>query len=204
MSMEPGQFYHIFNHANGAETIFKEEENYHFFLRQYHKYLGSLVDTYAYCLMPNHFHLLIRVKEDLDLSGFQYLSGFQNLTGLIKHPSNNPVIKAFSDFFNSYTKSFNKRYNRKGNLFIKSFHRKPILDHQQWQENFLYIHLNPVKHGFVKTIEEWKWTSWKGYQFPKSPSKLNREYYLNFFDGLEHLKELVELRREQILSKDFE
>ena len=73
--MEPGQSYHIYNHANGRENIFLEEENYRFFPQKYAKYLGGVVDTYAYCLMPNHFHLMVGVRSDL--------SGFKNLTGLI-------------------------------------------------------------------------------------------------------------------------
>ncbi|MEX2592037.1 MAG: transposase, partial [Anditalea sp.] len=62
--MEPGQTYHIYNHANGTENIFREEENYRYFLRQYEKYLGPVVNTFAYCLMPNHFHMLVRVREE--------------------------------------------------------------------------------------------------------------------------------------------
>ncbi|MGY6523041.1 MAG: hypothetical protein ACXIUD_15015 [Mongoliitalea sp.] len=73
--MEPGQSYHIYNHANGMENIFREEENYRFFLQQYKNYLGDVVDTYAFCLMPNHFHLLVGVKQTPDLTGFRNLSG---------------------------------------------------------------------------------------------------------------------------------
>lgn len=189
--MELGQSYDIYNHANGTENIFREEENYLYFLKQYAKYLGDVVDTYAYCLMPNHFHLLVGVKQDL------------NLTGLIKHPSNNPTIKAFSDFFNSYTQAYNKRYERKGNLFIRAFNRRPILDEQQWQETFLYIHLNPVKHGFVERTEDWKWSSWQGYQQMEKPSHLERNYYLNFFDGPRHVREMMESKKEWLLNKEY-
>jgi putative transposase len=62
--MEPGQSYHIYNHANGNENIFREEENYLFFLKHYAKYLRNVVDTYAYCLMPSHFHLLVGTKVE--------------------------------------------------------------------------------------------------------------------------------------------
>ena len=196
--MEPGQSYHIYNRANGTENIFWEEENYRFFLQQYAKYLAEWVDTYAYCLMPNHFHLLVGVKERPNLSGFE------NLTGLIKHPSKNPAIKAFSDFFNSYTKAYNKRYERKGNLFIRAFNRRPILHENQWQETFLYIHLNPVKHGFVKNPEDWKWSSLSSYQNPEKLSNLERSYYLNFFDGPRHVREMMEMKKELLLSKEYE
>lgn len=62
--MEAGKFYHVYNRTNNKELLFKEHENYFFFLRKYKQYLSSYIDTYAYCLMPNHFHFLIKVKED--------------------------------------------------------------------------------------------------------------------------------------------
>ncbi|WP_375582610.1 transposase [Cyclobacterium xiamenense] len=192
--MEPGQSYHIFNHANGAENLFREVENYRFFLKQYAKYLEKVIDTYAYCLMP--FHLLIGVREDL--------SGFKNLTGLTGHPSKNPAVKGFSDFFNSYTKAMNNRFHRKGNLFNRAFKKTPILSEQQWQETFLYIHLNPVKHGFVENHSNWKWTSWGAYEYLDRPSKINREYYLNFFDDWVHVENMIEGKKEWLMRRDLE
>ncbi|WPR75253.1 transposase [Algoriphagus sp. NG3] len=188
----------IYNYANGTNNIFREEESYRFFLRQYAKYLGEVVDTHAYCLMPNHFHLLVTVRPELDLSGFG------NLTGLIKHPSKNQAIKGFADFFNSYTKAINKRFERKGNLFMRAFKRTPILNERQWQETFLYIHLNPVKHGFVKNHTDWKWSSWHAYQHSDKPSNLNRDYYLNFFDSWGHVTSIMEVKREWLMNRNIE
>ncbi|OOG78313.1 transposase [Algoriphagus sp. A40] len=192
--MEPGQTYHIFNHANGDENIFREDENYRFFLKQYSKYLGDVVDTYAYCLMPNHFHLLVGVKpEDQLRKTFPKFETLEKLTS-----------KQFSNFFSSYTQAFNKKYQRRGSLFQKNFKRKPIFDLNQWQETFLYIHLNPIKHGFVDRIDDWKWSSWHGYQQPEKPSNLDRTFYLNFFDGPRHLQEMIESKKEWLLNKEFE
>src|SRR5690606_5735657 len=106
-------YYHIYNHANGNENLFRERENYRFFLQQYQKHITPVADTLAYCLMPNHFHLLVRIKEaETLLSTFpkllkttSNLPGFQNLEGLLS-----PFIsKQFSNLFNSYTKAFNKK-----------------------------------------------------------------------------------------------
>ena len=198
--MELGQSYHIYNHAIGSENIFREYDNYRYFLKQYKKYLGEIVDTYAYCLMPNHFHMLIRVRTDL--------AGFQNLSGLpptkLGHSSKNPVIKSFSDFFNSYSKAFNKRFERRGSLFTEPFKRIPILTESQWQETFLYIHLNPVKHGFVKRQEQWKWSSWEAYANLNKPSTLDRSYYFNFFDGWTHVSEMMESKKEWLMNADME
>lgn len=182
------------------ENIFRDEENYRFFLQQYAKYLDGVVDTYAFCLMPNHFHLLVGVRSDL--AGFKNLPGLSNTN--LGHASKNPVTKAFSDFFNSYTKSFNKRFERRGSLFIEHFKRTPIRDERQWQEAFLYIHLNPVKHGFVKQQQDWKWSSWRAYQHIDKPSSLDRNYYLNFFDGWDHATYMMETKKEWLINKELE
>ena len=195
--MEPDQSYHIFNHANGSENIFREEENYRYFLQQYTKYLGDVVDTYAYCLMPNHFHFLVGVRSmEVLKSTFPKFETLEKLEKL--------VSKQFSNFFSSYTQSFNKVYGRRGSLFIKNFKRTPILDERQWQETFLYVHLNPVKHGFVKNHTDWKWSSCHAYQHKEKASLLDRSYYLNFFDGWEHIESMMEMKKEWLMNKELE
>src|SRR5690348_16279846 len=59
----PDATYHIYNHAVGDEDIFKDEENYNFFLRKLNEWISPLADVFAYCLMKNHFHLLLRIKS---------------------------------------------------------------------------------------------------------------------------------------------
>lgn len=63
MYLESDKYYHIYNHANGFENVFHCNENYLFFLNKYRFHLLPFFDTYAYCLMPNHFHFLVRVKS---------------------------------------------------------------------------------------------------------------------------------------------
>ncbi len=87
---------------------------------------------------------------------------------------------------------------------MKNFKRLPILDEHQWQETFLYIHLNPVKHGFTEKPENWKWSSWHAYENQGKTSKLNRIYYLNFFDNWSHVKELTETKKYFINSQNLE
>ena len=62
--MQPSTFYHLYNHANGSENLFRNDENYRFFLQKYAKYISTVADTYAYCLMPNHLHFLIKIKSE--------------------------------------------------------------------------------------------------------------------------------------------
>jgi REP element-mobilizing transposase RayT len=61
--LQPGQFYHIYNRGINSEVLFKHPDYYTEFLELYAKYINPVADTLAYCLMSNHFHLLIRTKE---------------------------------------------------------------------------------------------------------------------------------------------
>ncbi|WP_244140763.1 hypothetical protein [Kaistella flava (ex Peng et al. 2021)] len=72
--IEFGRFYHIFNRGNNSQDIFFEEENYSYFLKLLAKYIIPTAEIYCYCLLRNHFHLLIRIKdvEDLVSSDFQF------------------------------------------------------------------------------------------------------------------------------------
>ncbi|MBK7873636.1 MAG: hypothetical protein IPJ74_24705 [Saprospiraceae bacterium] len=67
-SFQPELFYHVFNHVVGHEYLFRQNDNYVYFLQKYSQYMHPLWDTYAYCLMPNHFHFLIKVKSLSELA----------------------------------------------------------------------------------------------------------------------------------------
>ena len=65
--LEPGCLYHIYNHAVGTEKLFLSEDNYHYFLRRYVHFISPVADTYAYCLMSNHIHFLVEVKNQIPI-----------------------------------------------------------------------------------------------------------------------------------------
>lgn len=60
--LRPGRYYHVYSHAVEEENLFRNEDNYRYFLDRYVVYIPPIAATFAYCLMPNHFHLLIRVR----------------------------------------------------------------------------------------------------------------------------------------------
>ncbi|MBW6482925.1 MAG: transposase [Vicingaceae bacterium] len=95
--METEKFYHIYNHANGNENLFKEEENYRFFLQQWDKYISPIAATYAYCLMPNHIHFLVQIRKEEEILNLLNLGGFQNLQGLDR--TSKIISKKFSNLF---------------------------------------------------------------------------------------------------------
>lgn len=68
---EPGVFFHLFNHGNGNDNLFRCDDNYNYFILKYTEYIKPIVDTYAYCLLPNHFHYLIKIREEEKLTFIQ-------------------------------------------------------------------------------------------------------------------------------------
>ncbi len=122
--LEPGTYYHVFNHAVGDDSLFRQADNYRYFLERYRHYMFPVVRTYAYCLMPNHFHILIQVREENELLahfGTLYPAK-QTASLLVDYPAF--VMQQFSNLFNSYAKAFNRRFDRKGALFLNYVRRK--------------------------------------------------------------------------------
>ena len=190
--METEKFYHIYNHANGHENLFRKEENYRFFLQQWDKYISPIAETYAYCLMSNHIHFLIKTSN---------LQGFQNLGGLgIEEQCSKLISQQFSNLFNSYTKAFNTRYQRRGSLFISNFKRKEITSEDYLKTLVCYIHRNPIHHGFCTDFTDWKHSSYHAYLSDKS-SKIERNYILDLFDGKENF---IEAHQQYIEPLDSE
>jgi len=73
--LQPGQYYHLYNRGNNRENIFREERNYTYFLRLYAKHIEPVAETYAYCLLRNHFHVLVKIRDAEHLTGLRDLSG---------------------------------------------------------------------------------------------------------------------------------
>lgn len=192
---EAGCYYHIYNHANGSDNVFFSEENYRYFLRKYKEYILPVADTFSYCLMPNHFHFLVRIKEESEL--FQWLKekgkidsrldlkGFKNLSGLDADPFANHISKRFSDYFNGYAKAINKQENRIGSLFAHPFKRKKITSEKQLRDTLIYIHNNPVHHGFVGDIELWEHSSYHDL-LGSSSTFLLRDEAIGWFEDREN------------------
>jgi len=154
------KLYHFYNRGNGNEKIFFKEENYFYFLRQYEKYLSDSIDTFAYCLLPNHFHLLGRIKL------------------------NNPdiVSENFRKFFISYSMSINVQEKRKGNLFQRGFKRKVIENEKYFYAAVYYVHANPVHHGLIKDLTQYKFSSYTTL-CGKDKTNLCRDELMEWFGG---------------------
>ena len=151
--MEAGKFYHIYNHSNGFENLFKSDENYRYFLSRFCHFINPIAETYVYCLMPNHFHTVIKFKEEPELETiFGKFSTFEIMEARLS--------KQFSNLFSSYTQAFNRMYSRKGSLFMPNFKRREVSKDDYLTSLIVYIHRNPIHHGFTKTCQDWPWSSY--------------------------------------------
>jgi putative transposase len=189
--------YHVFNRTNNKETLFITDENRLFFLRKYDEYLSPYLETYAWCLLPNHFHLLVKVKSITEIN--MYLNTFDSkLLTLTEKKFQKEDISfseliehSFKRFFQCYALAFNKVYKRNGNLFYKPFKRIEIDKESHFTQAIIYIHVNAAKHGLIKDLSKWKWSSWHSY-LTESPTKLRRQEVLEWFGGKDQFIQLHE------------
>jgi REP element-mobilizing transposase RayT len=150
----PGHFYHIYNRGNNRENVFVEARNYPYFLNLYIHHVEPIAELLAYCLLKNHFHLLIKIKEN--------------------SASHRDPSRCFSNMFNAYARSFNHAYGRTGALFQRPFKRKNIVDERQFTALVVYIHRNPQKHGFVSDFRDWPYSSYQSLSSTR-PTRLPRD-----------------------------
>jgi putative transposase len=133
-----GQYYHIFNRGAGKEQIFFNEGNYEYFLllvkRYYQKYGATII---AYCLMPNHYHFLLRQETDEPLSKFMQV------------------------LFNAYAQALNIQQERMGTLFEGRFKHKCVDKWEYLVTLCRYIHRNPVKARLVTYPEDWVYSNYR-------------------------------------------
>jgi len=165
----PGLYYHIYNRGNNREDLFREERNYRYFLRLYAQHVYPVADTFAYCLMRNHFHLLVRIREQTS----QVSETCEVLTP-------RAVSQRFSNLFNAYTKAINKAYDRTGSLFEERFGRIQVTSDRYFLQLVFYIHLNAQKHGFVPDLRDWPWSSYHTLR-TTGETKLDRAAVLDWF-----------------------
>ena len=138
MQLETGQYYHLYNRSNAGEVVFKEPENYLYFLRKYRQHLDTHFATIAYCLMPTHFHFLIRIKTETPINA-------QNALGVL---------------LSGYTKAINKRYQRHGSLFQERSKAKWVNNERYLLMLMTYIHQNPIRAGLATHLADWPYSSY--------------------------------------------
>jgi len=151
-----GNIYHIYNRAVSDNILFPDSDNYHLFLSNIEDHLLQTADILAFCLMPNHYHLLVQLN-------------------------NTELPTAMKKLALSYVVPFNRSYQRSGHLFQGKYQRKLVDD-----ENYLihlsrYIHLNPLAASLVKRAEDWKISSLGAYYGISPAGFVKTNVVLDFF-----------------------
>ncbi len=188
MPFEPNRIYHIYNQGNNKELIFTKEENYLFFLQKMRDYILPNVHFLAYCLMPNHFHWLVYIKEEACLPSkslkprprsfiSENLSDISKMSDKFSADYQQQLSHQIKSMLSGYAKAFNKQEGRSGSLFRQKTKykdgwinelitvgskRENLLfrpDNDYARQCFEYIHQNPVKAGLVEKPEDWTYSS---------------------------------------------
>jgi REP element-mobilizing transposase RayT len=171
MEFHPGEMYHIYNRGNNRQKIFQERKNYLYFLGKIRNHLLKHSDILAWCLMPNHFHIMIRVHDDYD----------PNVMRASKHssaPVVQPLNRSIAIMLSSYTKGFNKMYQRTGSLFQARTKSKVVHLENRRNRNyplncFIYIHQNPIRANLVDRLEDWEFSSYRDFATLRDGSLCN-------------------------------
>ena len=205
MQIEKGYIYHIYNQGNNKQNIFFDRENYLYFLKKIKTYILPYGNIIAWCLMPNHFHIMVLVNETTvgvaqsDTDGIKAFSAQSNANGI----KNRTINQSIGIMLRSYTSAINKQRNRSGKLIrektkaecvncpkgiapsfiikegITLVNTKPA-EKQYPQVCFNYIHENPVKAKLVQKISDWEFSSAKDYAGLRSGKLVSKEIASNY------------------------
>ena len=130
-----GAVYHVIDHGVIGQNIFIDDADYRLFIDLMDRLFAEAgIQRIAYCLMPNHFHLLVRVGSV-------------------------PLKDVMRRLLTSYATRFNQRHNRWGHLFVDRYKARICLDDRYLANLIRYVHMNPVHHGFTDDPATWRWSS---------------------------------------------
>jgi len=185
--------YHVFNRSN--ETVFYNRENYIFFLGKIREHILPYADVLSYCLMPNHFHIILTVKPD----GVKFFKTKQIEEMQL-------LSRAIGTVLSSYTQALNKQLGRRGSLFAHKTKSKILNDAKNdYALNcFMYVHQNPILAKLVDKIEDWEYSSFQDYIGCRKGTLINKKLALDIFQIEENqLYKLTYIMLQDKFDEDF-
>lgn len=171
--LEAEHIYHIFNRGNNSKLVFLNNENMEFFLRKTKQYVLPFFEIYAYCLMPNHFHFILRPKSNIEISS----KSIATSKGL--HNEESVYSKSLAKLISRYTQAFNKVYQRSGSLFESPFKRIRIDSEEYLRYLIIYVHQNP------ENFKRYKYSSYHAIVSDLETS-ISRDEVISLFDDKEN------------------
>lgn len=200
MNFEKDKLYHVYNQGNNRKKIFYTRNNYLSFKNKIETSISPYADILAWCLMPNHFHLMILVKEiELPYETQPFCISAKN-KNLIKTRTLNDSLGIM---LRSYTRTINSQNDFTGSLFRKKTKASCIDSFKHFQPNFFeskiavfnmlsekqypqvcfnYIHNNPVKSGLVEKDTDWEFSSARDYANLRNKSIVKKKIARNYID----------------------
>jgi REP element-mobilizing transposase RayT len=181
-------FYHIICKSIDGKKLFLNDENRHYFLKRYLEFSTGFVESYAFCLLNNHVHLLIKTNSESEI--IAHLNQTVIHTATHKRFLNKAcgfhelIEQQFNRLFIAYSLSFNKMNNIKGHLFNRPFKRIAIRDNAHFTQLLVYIHANTMKHGILKDFTNYRWSSYRAI-ITDQPTHIQRQQVLDWFGGRE-------------------
>jgi hypothetical protein len=208
--IEHGRYYHIHSRGINRCTVFFEERNYHFFMKRWGRYVEPVADTYAYILLRNHFHALIRTRTAEEQEAWHAQAQPHGISetrgGSNPFTPKNPS-QQIGNLLNSYAKAINKAYARTGSLFQHPFGRIEVTTEAYLRNLVTYIHQNPQRHGLVDDFRLWPYSSYDALRTEKQ-TQLRRDEVLTWFADRQvfeevHAQPLEEAVLLPLLLEDF-
>ncbi len=165
--------YHIMMRGINRQCIFQDEDDCIKFIQTIQHYKAkSGYELYAYCLMGNHVHILLKIVKE-------------------------PLEQVMRRICGRYVYWYNLKYNRIGNLFQDRFKSEPVEDDAYFLTVIRYIHRNPIKAGLVNRLDEYRWSSFN--EYINNTQLIDADFALNMFstDREKAIKLFVEHNNEQ-------
>lgn len=181
---QQGAYYHVFNRGNRKQKIFLHTTDYCRFIEKLTLYKNKFpITILAYCLMPNHFHFLLRQDSFIPVSALMLRIG------------------------TSYSKYFNLKYNQVGSLFQGPFKAKIVDSDAYLLHLSRYIHRNPILTPRVE-LQAYPWSSYELYIKRKKTRLVDPLYILDYFakkNATQDYKQFVEydISSEMFKNEDF-
>ena len=199
-----GSYYHIFNRGTNKQLIFYQEKNYAYFLQLLQKFLHGHVLFLAYSLMPNHFHLILKINDEIHVpkedeknrslqkerfSGKKREAFSAKRTVPLETVKDEKEIGKFvanqlKRLFITYSMAINKQEGRVGNVFDPKYKRLEITEQEYLEYAIFYTHFNPEKHGLINNFKEYRYSSFKALE-GNGISKIAKKHVYEIFGGKE-------------------